>query len=292
MSATSIYHECSYGDVSRDWDLRPPAITPTVSKACQSSKPWDAELTSTPCTISEALFDELTQSATWNNVTPSQQKHAFAQWQLLASSSCDADSQRRSWQCALLPEGCLVYNKTDKPPLLHIVLSTTPRACVLWRVKEDKDGRIHFMAGADALVVTSVTRPHEWLVAELALSPWKENPTSRSTSLCLKRKPGAHSAMKFNAYRGFERLSLSQLGLLVRDLEMGVSDKKLLKQEPEIVTLLVKHVLGEDVAQATLGRALARRHLVEVPESTPPPLAEQDIEHTTHANDDDADTEN
>eukprot|EP00971_Amphidinium_carterae_P039669 779327-Amphidinium_carterae.1 len=87
------------------------------------------------------MFDELTGTPTWNSVTPVQQKHAFCQWQLLHGLGSNWDSMSRSWLSVLLPPGCLVYNKAESNPCLYVVLAVTPRACVVWRVKEDKSGR-------------------------------------------------------------------------------------------------------------------------------------------------------
>eukprot|EP00971_Amphidinium_carterae_P259549 5150052-Amphidinium_carterae.1 len=76
--------------------------------------------------------------------------------------------------------------------------------------------------------------------------------------------------MRWNALRGFEALSLTQLGMLVKELGIAIADKKVLKQETEVVTRLVRHVLGDDVSEVTLARALSRRHLVEVPAEAVP----------------------
>mmetsp|Transcript_19503 Transcript_19503/g.45342 ORF Transcript_19503/g.45342 Transcript_19503/m.45342 type:complete len:135 (+) Transcript_19503:85-489(+) len=65
----------------------------------------------------------------------------------------DWATMKLSWPCALLPPGCLMYNKSVTNPLLYVVLAVTTRACVVWHVKEDKQGKIHFMPGSDALQV-------------------------------------------------------------------------------------------------------------------------------------------
>eukprot|EP00971_Amphidinium_carterae_P294672 5851334-Amphidinium_carterae.1 len=58
--------------------------------------------------------------------------------------------------------------------------------------------------------------------------------------------------------------------MLVKELGIAIADKKVLKQETELVTRLVRHVLGDDVSEATLARALSRRHLVELPAEAVP----------------------
>eukprot|EP00971_Amphidinium_carterae_P038685 760466-Amphidinium_carterae.1 len=64
-----------------------------------------------------------------------------------------------------------------------------------------------------------------------------------------------------------------------------------MKQETEVVTRLVRHVLGDDVSEATLARALARRHLVELPAESVP-ASNVDEGATAHDEGEDAESEN
>eukprot|EP00971_Amphidinium_carterae_P300549 5971765-Amphidinium_carterae.1 len=176
-----------------------------------------------------------------------------------------------------------MYNKSVTNPLLYVVLAVTTRACVVWHVKEDKQGKIHFMPGSDAL--------QDWMVAELELTHTTPTQSDAKCSLTLARKVGAANARKWNANRGFEALTLSQIVMLVKHLDVPIPDKNMYKQETELVTRLVRHVLGEDVSEAVLARALGKRHLVELPsEAVPPSIA--DVIAATQDEGEEIDSEN